>query len=72
MTGHFKTCAALAFHHGANGSRLRIGFRAMDLAKGRIRSAEKCCQMFDGSFDADTAARMWYQSGPQLFANGTS
>jgi hypothetical protein len=38
------------------------------LAQGRIRSAEKCCQMFDGSFEADTAARMRYQSGPQFFA----
>jgi hypothetical protein len=36
--------------------------------QGRIRSAEKCCQMFNGSFEADTAARMRYQSGPQLFA----
>jgi hypothetical protein len=38
------------------------------LAKGRIRSAEKCCQMFNGSFEADTAVRMRYQPGPQLFA----
>ena len=32
------------------------------LAKGQIRFAEKCCQMFNGSFEADTATRMRYQS----------
>ena len=38
------------------------------LAKGQIRFAEKCCQMFNGSFEADTATRMRYQSGAQLLA----
>lgn len=63
-----RHCSISAYGEISMASSVLRSSPAFLLAKGRIRSAEKCCQMFNGSFEADTAARMRYQSGPQLFA----
>ena len=63
-----RHCSISAYGEISMASSVLRSSPAFLLAQGRIRSAEKCCQMFNGSFEADTAARMRYQSGPQLFA----
>lgn len=63
-----RHCSISAYNEISMASSVLRSSPAFLLAQGRIRSAEKCCQMFNGSFEADTAARMRYQSGPQLFA----
>ena len=63
-----RHCSISAYGEISMASSVLRSSPAFLLAQGRIRSAEKCCQMFTGSFEADTAARMRYQSGPQLFA----